>query len=149
MATHSTSPISTYIPHDSPAPPSPTVHGVQSVWVDARANTSVGPSSAQMTSSYLPVDATQGVIVPVTPVASSLPCNRSSNPRMSRTANTGRSQVALLPVVTVNSLTQAWNTRHRQGKYSGRIEGDQDGTGAQHPCACGECAHVNEQGADL
>ena len=41
------------------------VHGTCYVWADARANTSVAPGSARMSSSQLLVDATQGGIVPV------------------------------------------------------------------------------------
>src|SRR5258706_1090817 len=59
MATPRSHPLHHISPQTSPAPPTPQVHVTQYVWVDARANPSVCPGSAQMTSYHLLVDATR------------------------------------------------------------------------------------------
>ena len=97
-------------PQGSPGPPPPPkVHGTQYVWADGRTNTSVAPGSARMTSSQLPVDATQGGIVPMTTRGVRLSMQQEQQAQ--DIANSGRSQVAPLPVITADNLPAAWNTQ--------------------------------------
>ncbi len=119
-------------PQGSPAPPPPPkVHGTQYVWADARANGSVAPGSARMTSSQLPVDATQGGIVPATNRGVRL----SMQPEQQAQANSARSQVAPLPVVTADNLPQAWRNTQKttQAVLPGTYEPAEVPDGMQYP----------------
>jgi hypothetical protein len=110
MATPRPPPPQQISPQGSPAPPPPPkIHGTQYVWADARANTSAAPGSARMTSSQLPVDATQGGVVPVTTRGVRRSLQMEQQPP--DITNSGRGQAAPLPVVTADSLPPAWNTQ--------------------------------------
>ena len=130
MATPRPPPPQRISPQGSPAPPPPPkVHGTPYVWADARANTSTAPGSAHVTSSQLPVDATQGGIVPMTTRGVRLSMQPEQQP-----PNSGRGQAAPLPVLTADSLPPAWNTQKTtQAQLPGTYEAAEVPPGMQYP----------------
>lgn len=130
MATPRPPPPQQISPQGSPAPPPPPkVHGTQYVWADARANTSVAPGSARMNSSQIPVDATQGGIVPATTRGVRLSFQTEQQP-----PNSGRGQASPLHVVTADNLPEAWNTQKTtQPQLPGTYEAADVPAGMQYP----------------
>ena len=122
-------------PQGSPGPPPPPkVHGTQYVWADGRTNTSVAPGSARMTSSQLPVDGTQGGIVPMT--SRGVRLSMQPEQQAQNVAHSGRSQVAPLPVVTADNLPAAWNAQKTTAAVlPGTYEAAEVPDGMQYPAA--------------
>ena len=119
-------------PQGTPGPPPPPkVHGTQYVWADGRANTSVAPGSARMISSQLPIDATQGGIVP----ANNHGVRLSMQPEQQAQANSARSQVAPLPVLTADNLPKEWRNTQKttQAVLPGTYETAEVPDGMQYP----------------
>lgn len=116
-------------PQDSPAPPPPPkVNGTSYVWADTAANTSAAPGSARMTTPQLPVDATQGGIVPGAAHGVRLSFQPDQQPM-----NSGRGQAASLPVVTADSLPPAWVTQKAtQAQLPGTYEAAELPAGVQY-----------------
>lgn len=86
------------------------------------------PGSARMTTPQLPVDATQGGIVPGTTHSVRRSLQTDQQPM-----NSDRSQAAPLPIVTADSLPPAWNTQKAtQAQLPGTYEAAELPTGIQY-----------------
>jgi hypothetical protein len=134
MATPRPPPQQRISPQGSPAPPPPPkVDGTEYVWADAGAGTTAAPGSARVVTSQLPVDATQGGIIPGTGhgVRLSLQPDYQQPPNLT---NSGRSPASPLPAVTAESLPPAWNTQKAtQAQLPGTYEAAEVPAGMRYP----------------